>query len=193
MTTSQFDTDVSSGQRFEFGKNWSGFLSVLDDERIDVAERSLEDMLGSDAIRGKTFLDIGSGSGLFSLAAMRLGANMVYSFDFDPQSVACARELKRRYFPNASNWTIEPGSVLDTNYLRGLGQWDIVYVWGVLHHTGNMRAALENVASLVKKDGLLFVSIYNDQGPPSWRWRRVKALSFPTLRCRLPALSPSLS
>lgn len=159
--------------RFKFGDNWTAFLRVIDDSRIAEAEQSLMRMLGP-AVRGATFIDVGCGSGLFSLAAMRLGASRVHSFDFDPQSVACAAELKRRYFAQAAEWTIEQGSVLDDRYLASLGAWDVVYSWGVLHHTGRMWEALDRVASLVKENGLLFIAIYNDQGPQSTMWRRIK-------------------
>jgi len=91
----------SESLRFAFGDNWANFLTVLDDNRIQEAERSLCEMLESDRLDGKRFLDIGSGSGLFSLAARRLGAT-VHSFDYDPQSVACTEELRRRYFPEDS-------------------------------------------------------------------------------------------
>jgi 2-polyprenyl-6-hydroxyphenyl methylase/3-demethylubiquinone-9 3-methyltransferase len=120
-----------------------------------------------------TFLDIGCGSGLFSLAARRLGAR-VRSFDYDLVSVECAKELKRRLFPDDNDWTIDSGDVLDENYLRSLGQFDIVYAWGVLHHTGSMWEALENVAPRVKEGGKLFISIYNDQGKASRFWRILK-------------------
>lgn len=166
--------EVSAGQRFEFGKNWSRFLSVLNEERIAAAEKSLKDMLEVDDLHGKTFLDIGSGSGLFSLTAMRLGASKVHSIDYDPKSVACAKELKRRYFPDSDNWIIEEGSVLDEAYLSSLGEWDILYSWGVLHHTGNMWKALENVAPLVKKGGKLFIAIYNWQPLMTPVWTRIK-------------------
>jgi 2-polyprenyl-6-hydroxyphenyl methylase/3-demethylubiquinone-9 3-methyltransferase len=132
-------------------------------------------MLEIENLEGKMFLDIGSGSGLFSLAARRLGAK-VHSFDYDPQSVACTAELKRRYRANDPDWTIEQGSVLDQAYLRALGKWDVVYSWGVLHHTGAMRQALENVAALVQGGGKLFIAIYNDQGRASSRWLRVKRM-----------------
>ena len=168
--------EVAQGQRFEFGKNWARFLSVLNDERIAQAENSLQEMLGVDSLAGKTFLDIGCGSGLFSLAAVRLAAEKVYSLDFDPHSVGCAQELRRRYAQKNSKWTIEKGSALDTQFLGTLGQFDVVYSWGVLHHTSAMWNALANVIPLVKPDGQLFISIYNDQGLPSRLWLRVKKI-----------------
>ena len=98
LTTSAHASEVSRGERFEFGKNWSRFLTTLTDDKIQSAEDSLRNMLETDDLAGKRFLDIGSGSGLFSLAARRLGAT-VHSFDYDPNSVACTAELRRRYFP----------------------------------------------------------------------------------------------
>jgi 2-polyprenyl-3-methyl-5-hydroxy-6-metoxy-1,4-benzoquinol methylase len=160
--------------RFEFGKNWQRFLSVLDEERIAQAELSLKLMLGVDSLQGKTFLDVGSGSGLFSLAAVRLGATRVRSFDYDPGCVACTAEMKTRYQPDARGWTVEHASILDRVYVAQLGAWDVVYAWGVLHHTGDMWGALENAAELVAPQGKLFVSIYNDQGLRSRAWRHIK-------------------
>jgi len=94
-------------------------------------------------------LNIGRDSGLFSLAARQLGAS-VFSFDYDAQSVACTQVLKRRYFREDLYWTIEEGSALENAYLQSLGQFDIVYSWGVLHHTGDMWEVLKNVDSAVK-------------------------------------------
>src|SRR2546423_4135246 len=135
--------EIAQGARFEFGKNWSRFLAELDDRRIARAEESLREMLEITDLRGKNFLDVGSGSGLFSLAARRLGAR-VHSFDYDPQSVACTRELRRRFFPDDAQWQVEEGSALDEKFVRALGTVDVVYSWGVLHHTGAMWRALEH-------------------------------------------------
>jgi 2-polyprenyl-6-hydroxyphenyl methylase/3-demethylubiquinone-9 3-methyltransferase len=165
--------EVSRGERFEFGRNWARFLSVLDEERIGAAERALQEMLERDRLNGLRFLDIGSGSGLSSLAARRLGAR-VHSFDYDPESVACTKELRRRYFPSDADWSIERGSVLDEDVMRALGTFDVVYSWGVLHHTGRMWHALANAAIPVAPGGKLFVAIYNDTGTQSRRWRWIK-------------------
>ena len=169
---SQHQHEVQSAQRFEFGKNWQRFLSVLDDRRIEAAETSLRAMFEANRLDGKTFLDVGSGSGLFSLAAARLGAR-VHSFDYDPDSVACTRYLKTRYAPDAS-WVVEEGSVLDRQFLAGLGRFDLVYSWGVLHHTGAMWQALDLAQQPVAPDGRLFIALYNDTGSQSARWKRIK-------------------
>jgi 2-polyprenyl-3-methyl-5-hydroxy-6-metoxy-1,4-benzoquinol methylase len=171
---STYASEVAAGQRFEFGENWRNFLSVLDQERVVEACASLCEMIGESSLEGMSFLDIGSGSGLFSLAATQLHASRVHSFDFDPGSVGCAQELKRRFLPDSNSWTIEQGSALDRSYLESLGTFDIVYAWGVLHHTGNMMRALENAALPVTPGGSLFISIYNDQGLRSRMWRTIK-------------------
>ncbi len=168
-------TEIQKGQRFEFGENWSRFLARLDEDRIQEAERSLSAMLDLTHLKGKSFLDIGSGSGLFSLAAHRLGAR-VHSFDYDPKSVACTKELKRRFFPDDATWKVEEGSVLNADYLKSLGTFDVVYSWGVLHHTGAMWKALEHAAPLVAENGRLFIAIYNNQGGTSRRWIAIKRL-----------------
>jgi 2-polyprenyl-6-hydroxyphenyl methylase/3-demethylubiquinone-9 3-methyltransferase len=162
------DTD-----RFAFGRNWQAFLSVVNEESVRSAETSLRTLLGVEHLAGKRFVDIGSGSGLSSLAARHLGAT-VHSFDYDPQSVACTATLRQRYFPDDPLWTVEQGSALDTVYLSTLGQADVVYSWGVLHHTGAMWQAVENLFPLVAPGGTLALALYNHQGLATKVWTAVK-------------------
>lgn len=163
----------SPRDRFAFGRNWSSFLHEVDESSIASAQRSLCDLLQVTSLAGKRFLDVGCGSGLSSLVARRLGAD-VLSFDFDVESVAATRALKERFAPGDPLWHIEHGSAIDPNYLQGLGSQDVVYSWGVLHHTGSMWSAIGIVSECVVKGGLLAIAIYNDQGLQSRMWHGVK-------------------
>ena len=165
--------EIQAGERFAFGENWSRFQRLLNDDKIATAENSLREMLRVSDLQGKTFLDVGSGSGLFSLAARRLGAK-VFSFDYDPDSVRCTQALKDRFFPDDAGWTVKAGSVLDEDFLHALPVCDVVYSWGVLHHTGALWKSLGNLVPLVAPGGKLFIAIYNDEGLCSRYWLAVK-------------------
>jgi SAM-dependent methyltransferase len=155
--------------RFEFGENWREFLRRLDDDRIHEAEQSLQSLLACRRLDGMSFLDVGSGSGVFSLAARRLGAR-VHSFDYDPNSVACTASLRDRFFPNDKDWLVERGSILDAKYVAAIGVFDVVYSWGVLHHTGAMYEAIRQAATRVKPEGLFAFALYRKTWL-CWAWK----------------------
>ena len=163
-----------AAERFSFGENWSSFVDLLSPARIAEAEKSLRTMLDVETLSGKSFLDIGSGSGLFSLAARRLDAARILSFDFDPMSVQTTMRLRDRHSPGDARWEVERGDVLDAGYMSELGRFDVVYAWGVVPHTGDMATALRYTAERVATGGRLFVSVYHDQGFRSRIWRVVK-------------------
>jgi 2-polyprenyl-6-hydroxyphenyl methylase/3-demethylubiquinone-9 3-methyltransferase len=166
------------------------FLARVDESAVRSAIDSLCDLLGVRSLLDRHFLDIGCGSGLSSLAARRLGAE-VHSFDFDEQSVAAARALKERFEPGDGKWRIEQGSALDAEYMKKLGHRDVVYSWGVLHHTGAMWSAINLACGCVADHGQLVLAIYNDQGWQSRIWHIVKAayVKLPVLRPLLIAVS----
>jgi len=154
---------------FAFGSNWLAFSSQIDDARIAIAEHALKDLLARERLDDLRFLDIGSGSGLSSLAARRLGAT-VHSFDYDQQSVQCTAAVRERYQPGDPRWVVEQGSILDRDYLARLGRFDVVYAWGVLHHTGDLQAAIRNAGALVAPGGQLAIAIYR-RTLLCWAWR----------------------
>lgn len=172
-------------RRFQFGENWQAFLKQVDQERIQQACLSLRSILSLDPeadqpLAGRSFLDIGSGSGLFSLAALLLGAERVVSLDYDRDSVDCGVQLQTSLAAEqpqlAQRWQIMQGSVLDAEQMQSLGQFEIVYSWGVLHHTGDMAQAIKNAANCVNEGGTFSLAIYNDQGGASGRWLRIKRI-----------------
>jgi 2-polyprenyl-6-hydroxyphenyl methylase/3-demethylubiquinone-9 3-methyltransferase len=178
--------EVDAGERFRFGANWQHYLADLDNHRVQLAEKALHMLFGDAGLQGRTFLDVGCGSGIHSLAARNLGAT-VRSFDYDGDAVKAARQLKARNRHDDEEWTIDQGSVLDPSYLASLGTFNVVYTWGVLHHTGAMWQSIDNVLSLVAPGGFLAIAIYNDQGAASRR-----ALAMKRLYNRSPALLRSL-
>lgn len=169
-----FDDQIKGKKRFKFGKNWQSYLKHLNQEKINNSKDSILKFLNKKTLKGKTFIDVGSGSGLSSLSARLLGAK-VHSFDFDTESVASTQCLKDKYFKGDNSWTVEQGSAIDSEYMKQLSTYDIVYSWGVLHHTGNMQRGLELVEKIVKPNGgLLYLALYNDQGFSSKAWTLVK-------------------
>jgi 2-polyprenyl-6-hydroxyphenyl methylase/3-demethylubiquinone-9 3-methyltransferase len=158
-----------SEPRFAFGRNWGRFAELVTESRIRFAMDSLHEAVGD--LHGKTFLDVGCGSGIHSLAAARLGAKRVHSFDYDPECVKCTKQLRSR-FGLDSQWTVEAGSALDADYVRSLGRFDVVYSWGVLHSTGDLWRALALVAEPAAN--LLVIAVYNDQGLQSRMWAAIK-------------------
>ncbi|HZT87354.1 MAG TPA: class I SAM-dependent methyltransferase [Stellaceae bacterium] len=166
-------SSVEEELRYGFGKNWAEFVEKsFNEEVVDQSRAGLCNLLRADSLRGKVFLDIGCGSGVHSLAAHRLGAARIVSFDYDRDSVATTAELRRRAGEPA-NWEVRQGSVLDPAFMKALPPADIVYSWGVLHHTGDMWTAVRNAAVPLKPDGVFYIALYSsdiylDPSPEYW-------------------------
>jgi len=161
-------------KRFAFGSNWQRYLKTVGNREIEVAKKSLAPLLKGIDPSQSSFLDVGCGSGLFSLAAAQLGFRGVVSFDFDKDSVQAAKKLRNQFSSRANDWKIYQGSVLDQDFMSDLGAFTCVYSWGVLHHTGDKWKAVDNTLSAVEDGGRLYIALYNDQGWISSFWKMIK-------------------
>lgn len=147
-------TELSS--HYEFGRNWSEFAARLPENAVDEAVASMSRLIRPEEIAGRHVLDIGCGSGLHALAALRLGAKSVHGIDLDPDSVSTSEALLTRFAPGQA-WTLEQRSVFDS---AGLDRYDIVYSWGVLHHTGDMHRAIRLAVERTLPGGLVCLALY---------------------------------
>lgn len=188
---------------FSFGKNWESFLKIADQEVFDMAREDIVNWLsGRIDLKGKRIIDIGSGSGLHSFVMHTMEPALLHSFDYDPHSVSATKSLWEKA-GSPKSWKVEHGSVLDKKYLASLGTYDLVYSWGVLHHTGSMWEAIKNASEMVNREGMFFISIY--QGVKTYeydlfikkkynrvnalwkRWMEWRLFIFPTMKDRLKA------
>ena len=173
-------------RRFDFGSNWEAFSEQrIDTQRVAVAVQSLKSLLQRDTLNGMSFLDVGCGSGLFSIAAHRLGASEVIGIDINPRCIEVSERNRDRLAPGAPI-TFKNASALSPESLEGLGVFELVYAWGSLHHTGAMWEAIRNVAAHVSPGGTLVLAIYNKH-ITSPVWKKIKWLynHLPTFAQRL--------
>jgi 2-polyprenyl-3-methyl-5-hydroxy-6-metoxy-1,4-benzoquinol methylase len=143
---------------FAFGKNWASYAARIDEARIEEATKGLLKLIPAVDFKGKSFLDIGCGSGLSALAAAQLGVDSIVAIDIDPVSVATTRAVLSSNNVSVP-WRAETMSVFELDAM-GDTAFNIVYSWGVLHHTGAMWEALNKSASMVAPNGLLAIALY---------------------------------
>lgn len=168
--TTKLYEDIYNKGSFSFWKNWKNFLESLNDEKIEIAKKSLLDFLWwIENIKWKTFIDVWCWSGLFSLSAYLLWAKEVVSIDIDENSVWCVKYLREKQL-NPDNWKIITWSALDKTFIDSLWKYDIVYSWWVLHHTWNMYKAFDNVINLIDEKWVFFLAIYNKFITAKIRW-----------------------
>jgi 2-polyprenyl-6-hydroxyphenyl methylase/3-demethylubiquinone-9 3-methyltransferase len=173
--TENFNSELPLEKRFGFGKNWAKFIdSHFSETRIDSSIEVFKKFTSIEGLDDVTFLDIGCGSGLHSLSAFKMGAKKLVSFDFDPNAVETTSRL-RTMVGSPANWKVSQGSILDLPFVRGLGKFDFVYSWGVLHHTGAVWKAIENASSLVGPQGRMYLALYSlDVQPNAGYWLTTK-------------------
>lgn len=174
------DTKYNQKTHFEFGKNWADYSESITEQDIASAKSELQRLLDLQSLQGKSFLDIGCGSGIHSLSALQLGVESLHAVDIDPDSVATTRKVLQRNWPG-DNYEVEQQNLFNVEP-AAFPHFDIVYSWGVLHHTGDMWNAIDKASQLVRDDGLLAIAIYRKTRLCGfWTWEKKLYTNSPAL------------
>ena len=125
------------------------FRKQLSDYIVRYADRP------ADWFPGKTVLDAGCGSGRWAFGLVNLGAD-VLAVD---QSLSGLAEVEQA-LQGQSRFRTRQADLLQP--LPFDDTFDLVWCYGVAHHTGNTRGVVESVARAVKRGGRLFLMIYGE-------------------------------
>ena len=150
---------MTANTHFAFGENWASYAQGVGEAQLGWSMRCMQNLLGPDGVRGRTVIDVGCGSGLHSAAALRLGAAAVVAIDRDPRSVATTKAVLQRLGPQGAVYNVREADILAPEAVAE-ARFDIVYSWGVLHHTGAMHAAIARAAALAKTGGVFAFALY---------------------------------
>ncbi len=100
-------------------------------------------------------LDAGCGTGVCSLALAER-AGRVVAFDLSDGSLRTARRLAEG--AGAERFTFAQGSLLQLPFRDAA--FDLVWSWGVVHHTADPARALDELARVLRPGGTLVLALY---------------------------------
>ncbi len=135
------------------------FYDVVWTEYIPEYEASEKHWLlfySPEEVKGKTVLDAGCGTGVFSIIFARNGAAKVTGIDISPGSLGTARGLKEKF--GLANAEFQQQDMLHLSFRDA--SFDIVWAWGTVHHTTDPLGAITELIRVLKPGGSLFLAIY---------------------------------
>jgi SAM-dependent methyltransferase len=163
-------------QSFDYQwKHLPGGDNLLSDRnwRENVDKFILDELqMTREQIRGKRVLDAGCGQGRWSYGFIKLGAT-VRGIDTSVSAIKYANEHLKRTTPPARFCVL---NVLDERQLSKVfnnAEFDIIWCWGVLHHTGDPEKGFDNLVKLLKPGGTIHLYLYGKKSFVNKFWRRV--------------------
>jgi len=108
----------------------------------------------------KSLLEVGSGTCQLSNYLAIGTNNKIYSFDSSFNSLKLGKEFAKKN--NIQNINFVRGDIFDQVFKKEV--FDYIWCNGVLHHTKNPYEAFQSIIPTLKKNGFIFVGLYNKIG-----------------------------
>jgi len=112
-------------------------------------------------LAGKKALDVGCGQGRWAYGLKKIGCD-VLGIDTSPSAI----ELARKWGLNAKVMNL-----FEISNAGLAGQFDLVWCWGVIHHTADPERAFRSVVDAARRGGLIHCYVYSRP-----RSRRVRVM-----------------
>jgi ubiquinone/menaquinone biosynthesis C-methylase UbiE len=163
-----FDQSLEKSTSNLYSDLWKDFdINTLTEESLQLLRRRLPQDFIAESVQGKNVLDMGCGSGRYSIALARTGAQQVVGVDFQAKAFHSARMWCQEHSQPVE---FIAGDVLSLPTSDRC--FDFIFCNGVLHHTKSIRKGLEELSRVLKPSGKAFLYIYA-AGGIFWRTREV--------------------
>lgn len=121
---------------------------------LDFGKKVIEKVFSDEEIKNKTVLDLGCGTGGYSLAFRQKGARSVTGVDFSASSINTAnRKLEK---DRARNVHFLNADVRKYDFREA--PFDIIWCHGVIYYMPDPYEVLNKMCNLVSREGKIFVS-----------------------------------
>jgi len=137
-------------------KDTDNKYSILEIGNKNFLMKNLKEFIGNN----KKILEIGAGTCQLSNYLAIGSNNQIVSFDSSLESLKLGSNFAKKN--DINNITFVRGDIFDEIFLDQV--FDHVITNGVLHHTGDAKKAFNKVCLPLKKDGYIFLGLYNRYG-----------------------------
>jgi ubiquinone/menaquinone biosynthesis C-methylase UbiE len=122
----------------------------------EASEKHWEIFYAAEEVQGKSILDAGCGTGIFSIIFANKGADQVTGIDISEGSLHTAQSLKEKF--GLKNAEFEKQDMLALPFPDR--SFDIVWAWGTVHHTTDPFKAIDELIRVLKPSGSILLAIY---------------------------------
>jgi len=166
ITLEKETSDLYSGLWKNFNKE------TLTEESLKLIKNRIPESIIHNEIKNARVLDMGCGSGRYSIALSLLGAKEVVGVDYQAKAFLASQEYCNK---KSLNVKFQEANVLNLPFEDA--SFDFVFCNGVLHHTSSIEQGIGELFRVLKKPGKAFLYLYGSGGI-FWTTRKVMRKIF---------------